>query len=237
MSIPRVFHQIWISPDEGPQPVLPERYRAWRDSWLVHHPGWDYRLWNLHNLGFVPQHADLIAQAPSAAQKADILRYELLWRLGGVYLDVDFECLQPIDGLLAGVDNFAVSENGRVLSIGIIGASPGSPYLQRCTEWLPERVGLAPANMETGPAHFTRCLLAGGFGGDLTVLPGPWFYPYAMHEPERAAGPFPGAYGVHHWAATWARPQGWRARAREAWRRAWRAMRPPSRDALAKAGP
>jgi inositol phosphorylceramide mannosyltransferase catalytic subunit len=206
--IPRVFHQIWIEDGDGDEPVLPERYRAWRDSWMRLHPGWAYRLWNLRNLGFIPNRLDLIAQSPSFAQKADILRYDLLWRFGGVYLDVDFECLRPIDGLLNRVENFAVSENGRVLSIGIIGASAGSPYLRRCMDRLPERVGLAPPNLETGPAYFTQCLLGEGFGGDLTVLPSAWFYPYAMHEPQRAAGPFPGAYAVHHWAASWAPRQG-----------------------------
>lgn len=213
MTIPRVFHQIWI--DDGPpgEPRLPARFHAWRDSWLRLNPGWGYALWNLHNLGFEPRHAALIAASPSPAQKADILRYELLWRLGGVYLDVDFECLKPIDRLLDGVEHFAVSENGRVLSIGIIGASPGSRYMRRCLERLPTRVGLRPPNQETGPAYFTRCLLGEGFGSDLTVLPSAWFYPYAMHEPQRAAGPFPEAYGVHHWAASWTHRRSWLERA------------------------
>lgn len=207
--IPRVFHQIWINRD---QPALPGRYRAWHDSWRRHHPQWDLRVWNLDNLDFEPTQRALIEAAPSYAQKADILRYEILWRHGGVYLDVDFECLQPIDALLHGLEHFAVSENGRVVSIGIFGARAGSPYLKRCIDRLPARVGLAPPNVETGPTYFTRCLLGEGFGPDLAMLPSAWFYPYAMNEPARAAGPFPGAYAVHHWAATWAaaRPAWWR---------------------------
>lgn len=198
--IPRVFHQIWINRDE---PALPERYRAWHQSWLHHHPQWTLRLWNLDNLDFEPEQRALIDAAPSYAQKADILRYEILWRHGGVYIDVDFECLRPLDSVIAGLEHFVVSENGRVLSIGIIGARAGSPYLKRCIARLPARVGLAPPNIETGPAYFTQCLLGDGFGPDVAMLPSHWFYPYSMDQPERAAGPFPQAYAVHHWAATW----------------------------------
>jgi mannosyltransferase OCH1-like enzyme len=207
--IPRVFHQIWIN---EASPALPERYHAWQASWVRHHPDWAFRLWNLDNLDFTPEKRALIDAAPSYAQKADILRYELLWRHGGVYLDVDFECLRPVDTLLQGADHFVVSENGRVVSIGIVGAMAGSPLLRRCIDWLPAQVGRAPPNLETGPTHFTRCLLAGGCGPGLVMPPGAWFYPYAMDEPERSGGPFPDAYAVHHWDASWttARRPWWR---------------------------
>ena len=37
--------------------------------------------------------------APNYGQKADILRYELLQRHGGIYMDVDMECVRSLDGL------------------------------------------------------------------------------------------------------------------------------------------
>jgi len=37
--------------------------------------------------------------APNFGQKADILRYELLQRHGGIYVDVDMECVRSLDGL------------------------------------------------------------------------------------------------------------------------------------------
>ena len=43
---------------------------------------------------------DAYLAAPNFGQKADILRYELLERYGGVYVDVDMECLQSLDPLL-----------------------------------------------------------------------------------------------------------------------------------------
>ncbi len=200
MAIPRVFHQIWIN---ATSPDLPPVYARYRDSWLAHHPGWDYRLWNLDNLPFVSRHQALYPRCGSYAQMADILRYELLFELGGVYLDTDFECLKPIDRILEGVRTFSCSEDGASVSIGIMGAEPASPLMHRCTKHIPSRLGLQSPTAETGPAYFTRQILEGGFNNDLTLFPRAWFYPYNWNEPHRANESFPEAYGIHRWAHSW----------------------------------
>lgn len=205
MAIPRVFHQIWINPSH---PDLPEQYRKYRDGWLALHPNWDYRLWNLDNLPFPLHNADLHSRgAASYAQLADILRYEILYVLGGVYIDTDFECLRPIDGILDGVRGFACSESGRSLSIGILGAEPSSPLMLQCVRNIPRRLGLDSPTLETGPAFFTRMILGHGFHNDFTVFPSHWFYPYGYTELHRAGENFPDAYAVHRWAHSWTAPR------------------------------
>lgn len=203
--IPRVFHQIWINRSN---PALPQEYCAYRDSWLQRHPGWEYRLWNLENLDFVPTRLDLVQSAPSYAQMADVLRYEILHRHGGIYLDTDFECLRSIEPILRDVHNFACSEDGLSVSIGVIGASPGSVYMQRCIAALPDRVGVTSPTLETGPRLLTRALLGGGLAGDFTLFPRAWFYPYGWNELHRANENFPDAYAIHRWAHSWAEPKG-----------------------------
>lgn len=200
MAIPRVFHQIWINTKS---PELPPAYARYRDTWLKHHPDWEYRLWNLDNLPFQSRHCALYAGCNSYAQMADILRYELLYELGGVYIDTDFECLRSIDPILQGVRNFSCSEDGASISIGIIGAEAGSRLMQRCTEAIPQQLGLTSPTEETGPAFFTHQILDGGFNNDLTLFPRAWFYPYNWDEPDRAGETFPEAYGIHRWAHSW----------------------------------
>jgi mannosyltransferase OCH1-like enzyme len=39
-------------------------------------------------------------RASNFGEKSDIWRYEILFRLGGVYVDTDFECVRPFDSLL-----------------------------------------------------------------------------------------------------------------------------------------
>ncbi|MCV2349267.1 glycosyltransferase family 32 protein [Paucibacter sp. Y2R2-4] len=198
--IPRVFHQIWIN---SKNPELPSEYAAYRDSWLRLHPGWEYKLWNLDNLDFTPQRQELLRMAGSYAQMADILRYEILFRHGGVYLDTDFECRKNIDGIMSGVKNFACSEDGSSVTNAIIGAIPGSVYMQRCIQSMPKQVGLTSPTIETGPGFLTKVLLGQGIASDFTLYPTAWFYPYGWNETHRSAQEFPEAYAIHRWAHSW----------------------------------
>lgn len=198
--IPRVFHQIWIN---SKNPELPANFSAYRDGWLKKHPGWDYKLWNLENLDFTPTRLELLSKTKSYAQMADILRYEILFRHGGIYLDTDFECLRCIEPILTGVQNFSCSEDGRSISIGILGAVPGSVYMQRCIDALPKELGLTSVSMETGPGLMTKVLLGQGIASDYTLFPQLWFYPYNWDEPDRANEAFTEAYAVHRWAHSW----------------------------------
>ena len=122
--IPRVFHQIWLG--EGPFP-----YAVERETWHRFHPGWEHRLWTERDLPgdlALTEAANLLRQP---AERADILRLELLHRHGGVYLDADFECLKPVDPLLDGVSCFlGLLDSGRV-SNAVIGAVPGHPLLAK----------------------------------------------------------------------------------------------------------
>ncbi len=71
---------------------------------------------------------------------------------------------------------------------------------------LPSRVGQENAIIETGPRFLSRVLLSGGLGGDFTLFPMSWFFPYRADQPERSLGPFPDSYGVHHWGHSWDDP-------------------------------
>tara|TARA_R110000824_G_C15091466_1_gene665389 strand:- start:334 stop:894 length:561 start_codon:yes stop_codon:yes gene_type:complete len=46
------------------------------------------------------------------ARKSDLLRLQVLYNYGGVYLDTDMECIKPIDNLLNGYNFVVASECG-----------------------------------------------------------------------------------------------------------------------------
>lgn len=198
--IPKVFHQIWINNDN---PDLPKKYAEYRDTWLNAHPDWEYRLWNLNNLSFESRFTKQLAQCSNYAQMADILRYEILYELGGVYIDIDFDCQKSIEPLLEDVKNFSCSEDGRTISIGIIGAEIHSSLMLQCLNEMPEQIGLTVPTIETGPGFFTKVILGLGFNNNLTLFPTEWFYPYGWKEHHRASECFPNAYAVHRWAGSW----------------------------------
>ena len=44
-KIPKIIHQIWIGPKK-----LPKRYKQWMDSWLLHNPSFEYKLWKENDI-------------------------------------------------------------------------------------------------------------------------------------------------------------------------------------------
>ena len=123
MSIPRVFHHVWTSGD-----AMPDRVLAMRQTWIDRHPDWEFRILAPEDLTWL-RNRSLFDRAETYAQKADIARYEVVHRFGGVYLDTDMECLRPLDGLLNGCDFFAARQHDGVVNIAIFGATTSHPIL------------------------------------------------------------------------------------------------------------
>ena len=132
--IPRILHVIWVG-DETKRPDA--AIRTWRDR----HPDWTFMLWGNAELDGVPWRSRRQMEIYRAARRwegvADLMRYEILCRHGGVYVDADSECVRPLDDWLLTHRLFAVweSETHRpgLVANGFIGATPGHPVLRALT--------------------------------------------------------------------------------------------------------
>lgn len=199
--IPKLLHQIWI----GPNP-LPDDQAAWIDGWRGRHPSWEHRLWRDEVRDALPfPLQQLYDAARSWAHKADVARYWLIYKFGGVYVDTDFECLHAIDELLAGCRAFVcrAADAGHVTN-ALFGAVPEHPLLEVLLHALPQRF-TAASPVPTGPRLMTD--IAQGCV-DVRVFEKRLFYPIEWGEQQRFvnAREFPGAYGVHHFHASWVKP-------------------------------
>jgi mannosyltransferase OCH1-like enzyme len=133
-------------------------------------------------------------------QQADLVRIEVLYRDGGVYVDADVQLLRPLDSLLT-LDAFAGWEDGTWLCNAVMGSTPEHPALlaalERMEWWL---TNAAPPS---GPRALTEAWQG---RDDVTLLPTPVFYPYRYDEPHRAGEDFTlnlDTIAVHHWAKSW----------------------------------
>jgi hypothetical protein len=198
LLIPRVFHRIWLG---GP---LPERERAFGETWRRHHPDWELRLWRDEDVPPLANQA-LFDAAGSPAQKADILRYELLLQHGGVHLDTEFECYRSIEPLLGGVELFCAREDGFRAADALFGCTPGHPFIAAVVAALPDSVAWRPGrprDEQTGQGLLTRVIAEqDGLGKAVPAVFAPeLFFPYPRTDPHRAGETFPGAYAAYHWA-------------------------------------
>jgi len=207
--IPKFLHQVWVGPP------VPEQFAEWAAEWKRMHPSWVYLLWldaDLASFTMTNQRlyddAEQIA-GPSANQfRADLARYEILYRYGGVYVDLDCEPLRPLDPLLD-AEAFVGWETDLVwANNAVMGAEPFHPWLADLIDGLPAHVAAHPGrrpNVLSGPQYITPRLTL-----DITVHPSRAFYPYLWSDvgTARESGPFPDAYCVHHWNNTRQRNRG-----------------------------
>ena len=124
--IPKILHFIWL----GPRPI-PETNQICIQSWKDLHPTWEIKLWTDNDLKDVdPVLLSKILECKNYGLKSDILRYDILYKYGGLYVDVDFFCKKPFDILCESHSFFAGSFTNDTIMNSIIGVMPNHPLLR-----------------------------------------------------------------------------------------------------------
>ena len=100
----KIIHQIWFYLSFKSK-LLFKKFQKYQKSWIIKNPSWRYILWNekialqFMKLKF-PEFLDVYNSYPYDIQRIDALRYFLLYAYGGIYADMDTECIQPIDNFM-----------------------------------------------------------------------------------------------------------------------------------------
>jgi len=151
------------------------------ESWRRCNPDMDYRFFDDEACRRLvaetaPQFLDAWLALPHAVMRADFFRYAALYRHGGIYADIDMECVRPVAGLLAlapvvlGVEARMTARRQRELGYArpaqiancMMLAEPGQPFfmeaMARCVELAAGQATLERDRIEdvTGPRMLTR---------------------------------------------------------------------------------
>lgn len=198
--LPKVLHQVWVpGATRAPLPMPLARFvQRWRDL----HPGWTHILWDEDSIGelvnqdLYDRAGEYVADHAIGQFRADLVRYEMLMRYGGVYADVDFEPLAPIDDLCIGPWVTESAARQGFLANGLMGMPPQHELMRRCVRGVRDRLEVSGlANQVSGPRLITP--MAEGMD-KLIIYPAEWFYPYRYDELDRSFDT-DGCYAVHHW--------------------------------------
>lgn len=132
VSIPKIIMQTWKTKD------VPERWRKSPESIRQHMPDWQYVLMtDEDNDKFVQEHFPGFYKTyksfPYGIQRADAIRYMWLFVHGGIYMDLDFEMLHPLDNLFTADNDLFVVASGNVGSCITNSFMASKP---RCKVWL-----------------------------------------------------------------------------------------------------
>ena len=185
-------------------------------SWQKIHPDWQYRLWTDADVpGFKLINQKYYDASPNYGQRSDILRYEILCRYGGLYIDTDFECLQRFDVLHHCYDFYTgLSNSGQLdLAMGLIGSVPGHPILKeliKSMKPLPKKFTHVDILNLTGPGYFLDCFLkVAKTCEDRTIaFPSSFFYPspnlLCKSSKEGQRKFIKGeSFAIHYWSCSW----------------------------------
>jgi alpha 1,6-mannosyltransferase len=187
-----------------------------KESWLRLNPDFSAHFFNDQKLeGFLHEHRPEFAKhlhAMTMVEKADLFRYAALFHYGGVYTDVDVDCVRPIktwlDDFQLGVRTSDVDfiiglefedvqhKAGTAIQLvqWVFASAPRNPLLDYVLQECLRSIESTPHTDDdstlhrTGPVMFTKGVLrfisrhASGHRGEST---GFFNYPKAMLQPEK----------------------------------------------------
>ena len=92
------------------------------NTWVRDYPNWDYCVWDNQKMNeFVqqiyPQYWEIYNNFPYNIQRWDAIRYLILYQIGGMYIDFDYESLYSIEPLIEG-KNCCFSEEPAIHGTG-----------------------------------------------------------------------------------------------------------------------
>jgi mannosyltransferase OCH1-like enzyme len=229
LKIPKIIHQIYENPD------IPEDLLQIAETWKQHHPGWEYRFWDRPAIerfleSVCPEYISLYRAFPFDVQRWDAIRYLILYYQGGLYADMDYECLEPLDALLCNSTCYMGLEPPAnavrysmpyIVGNALMASVPGHPYFKRIIEdvftehsrSVPENKNRAFHIIETtGPFMTTRIYDAYPSKEEVTLLPAELIAPLTLaevqqildgHETEEMEAKIEKAFAVHYFFGSW----------------------------------
>lgn len=204
LKIPKIIHQIWLGSK------LPDGYKKWQSSWKKHHPTWKYILWTDEKVkGLKLHNRAQFDKTKNFAEKADILRYEILYQMGGLYVDTDFECLRPFDKLHH-VAKFYMGVCNRpgLTCNALIASVPGHEILKQVVHRLKHHASKVSIIERTGPILLRSKVLEyikSNYDPEVLILPPVYFYPFSDSTLVSKSKSFikPQTFAVHYWNTSW----------------------------------
>lgn len=190
MTIPKIIHQTWKTNE------IPEKWQKSQIEWKKYHPDWDYILWTdeMNRELIISDYPTLLSLYDSydfPIQRADMIRYCILKKYGGVYSDLDLFPSENIEKYISSDCDvyFVMSSNSKIFTNNFMISKPNAKIwdlvinnLTRKSKWYHVGKHLQVYNT-TGPNFLNRNILE--YPDTIGILPINKFHAYSIHEQDR----------------------------------------------------
>jgi mannosyltransferase OCH1-like enzyme len=181
-KIPKKIHLIWLGGEK------PKKFNFLLERIKEKNKNYDVIEWNDNNINFELINQRLFDETENLGSKSDILRFELLYKYGGIYMDYDFLQIKSFDELLE-YDFFAGTDKNNPNEVwnSIVGSTPKNKI---CEKFLNDILNNEPIKRheinrvmnETGPYYLTKLINDNKWEYDIKILKGDYFYPFPGAE-------------------------------------------------------
>ena len=228
MKPPKIIHQTWKTKE------IPEKFRWDFDSWHDFHPDWQFYFWDDADLDdFVrmehPHLLELYLGYTHRINQVMMARYLILKKFGGYFVDIDLECLKPIEpilekfSLMVGYEPPIHAEHpaavrrklSQIISTSFIASPPEHPLFDYIISRLPDFRHCHDPLEATGSIFLTTMIeeapwenksdLGIAWYGSLNAFDRAMTWGGETFDIDTWEVWTRQAFAVHHWAGTWFR--------------------------------
>lgn len=225
MQIPQILHQTWKTDN------IPSNFKEMSNSWRQKHPDWKYIFWTDEmNRNFIKENffhfLPTFDGYETNIQRVDAVRYFILYKYGGVFIDMDFECLANITPLIRDcmcifgkepLEHCNIHNKRMIISNAFMGTIKEAPFFSLlCKELQQFNQNIDHPNNKvlesTGPFMLSRVYENYDKKEEISLLEAEIIYPLTKVELERwkeepkntmIRQKLDKAYGIHYYAGTW----------------------------------
>lgn len=152
----------------------------------------------------------------NVALKTDLIRFQILSKIGGIYVDIDTEPIRKMPDEFLKYKFFAGYQPNNEVNIALMGSQPYNDLALNYTSQMLTNIknnqkihGFLTNEIWkiTGPEAFTDFLKPYFQNDKFKFFPTEYFYPYSWLEKNKKNNDFhnefPNCYSVHHWDHEW----------------------------------
>ncbi|MCK5789072.1 MAG: hypothetical protein KAH32_08730, partial [Chlamydiia bacterium] len=191
--IPKIIHYIWVGSK------IPESIQNIIETNNEFFQEYEVKIWTENNIPELNAFAQRAYNEEKWAFVSDYLRFEILQKYGGIYLDTDMEVLKSLDDLLMYQCFAGWDRTDKFVYAGIIGAEPNNEYIGNIVESYNE---IDNKLYPTSPEIMTDCYANYHKQEALNILSSQYFYPLLDGEKSTELS-LKYAYTNHLWHESW----------------------------------
>lgn len=210
IKIPKVIHQIHL----GDKP-LSSRELKWQQTWKNYNPEWEFIFWDDEKLKTIDIiNKKYLDDCDNYSMKSDILRFDILYQFGGLYIDTDFECLKPLDPFFYDKDFIVCRQNPNGPSIcgAFFAATQYNSLIKKLLDGIPQRSITHKGKhcvAKYGPTYITD-IIDENYGHEFKyskAFEPKYVYPFMWNKKHSTKDDlnkiYPQAYAAHWWNTSW----------------------------------